>query len=55
MTTFSIVTYSMKLKLCVFVFLTDYLSSHSIVVIGAQFIQVQSLICREKTNKTHNH
>ena len=31
-----------------FVFLTNYLSSHSIIVVGAQLIQIQSLICREE-------
>ena len=35
-------------------FLTYYLSSHSIIVIGAQLIQVQSLICREKKQKNEN-
>lgn len=47
--------HSMQLQLyvCVFVLLTDYLSSHSIVVIGAQLIQIQSLICKEETNQTH--
>ena len=35
--------------------LTNYLTSHSIIVIGAQLIQVQSLICREKTNKKLNY
>lgn len=30
------------------VFLTNYLSSHCIVVVGAQFIQIQSLICRDE-------
>ena len=58
MITFSIGMYSMQPKVCVWVFviLTDYLSSHSIIVIGAQLIQVQSLICREKQTETqHNH
>lgn len=34
-----------------YVFLTNYLSSHSIIVIGPQLIQIQSLICREKPKR----
>lgn len=43
-----------NVRVCVFVFLTDYLSSHSIIVIGTKFIQVKSLICRRE-NRGHRN
>lgn len=41
-------TYLYKCYLSMYVFLTNYLSSHSIIVIGPQLIQIQSLILRKK-------
>lgn len=34
---------------------TDYLSSHSVVVVGAQFVQVQPLVYNEKRKKNTEH
>lgn len=41
------------LTVCMCQSLTDYLSSDSIIVIGAKLIQVQSLICRGEKNYTN--
>lgn len=35
--------------------LTDYLPSHSVVVVGAQFIQVQPLVYTEKQKTKTKH
>lgn len=32
---------------------TDYLSSHSVVVVGAQFVQVQPLVYKRETEEKH--
>lgn len=35
--------------------LTDYLPSHSVIVVGAQFIQVQPLVYTDKQKKKTEH